>query len=185
MPAQPLPSIEVRLALSEQIPTWLGQNESVSLDGLDLGRPEVADRLDWTGLEQAALVPVLRVFQRLRAVHTTTEGALALLREGYTSACDIARTPCGEFAERMAPALGGDQALARRLHVRRGGGPVIAITRLDGSAVLLNLDLIVSIEQTPDTLIALTTGDRVLVRERPDELVERIVAFRRQVAVSR
>ena len=62
---------------------------------------------------------------------------------------------------------------------------MIAITRLDGSAVLLNLDLIVSIEQTPDTLIALTTGDRVLVRERPEELVERIVAFRRQVAAPR
>ena len=62
---------------------------------------------------------------------------------------------------------------------------MIPITRLDGSAVLLNLDLIVSIEQTPDTLIALTTGDRVLVRERPDELVQRILAFRRQVVAPR
>lgn len=58
---------------------------------------------------------------------------------------------------------------------------MIAVTRLDGASILLNLDLIVSIERTPDTLIALTTGDRLLVRDRPEELVDRIVAFRRRV----
>ncbi len=59
---------------------------------------------------------------------------------------------------------------------------MISITRLDGSSVLLNVDLIVSIERTPDTLIALTTGDRVLVRDCPEDLVERIVAFKRRLA---
>jgi flagellar protein FlbD len=48
--------------------------------------------------------------------------------------------------------------------------------------MLLNIDLIVTIEQTPDTLVSLTTGDRVIVRETPDELVTRIIHCKREVA---
>jgi flagellar protein FlbD len=59
---------------------------------------------------------------------------------------------------------------------------VIHATRLDGSPLLLNVDVIVSIERTPDTLVSLTTGDAVLVRESPDELVDRIVRFKREVS---
>jgi flagellar protein FlbD len=59
---------------------------------------------------------------------------------------------------------------------------MIPVTRLDGSPQLLNVDLIVTIERTPDTLIALTTGDRVLVRESPEQLLERIINFKREMA---
>ena len=59
---------------------------------------------------------------------------------------------------------------------------MIPVTRLDGSSMLLNIDLIVTIEQTPDTLVSLTTGDRVLVRESPDELVVRITRYKRDIA---
>jgi flagellar protein FlbD len=59
---------------------------------------------------------------------------------------------------------------------------VIPVTRLDGSPMLLNIDLIVTIEQTPDTLISLTTSERVIVRETPNELVTRIMQWRRDVA---
>jgi flagellar protein FlbD len=59
---------------------------------------------------------------------------------------------------------------------------VISVTRLDGSTMLLNTDLIVTIEQTPDTLISLTTSERVIVRETPDELVTRITQWKRDVA---
>jgi flagellar protein FlbD len=59
---------------------------------------------------------------------------------------------------------------------------MIHVTRLDGSPLLLNVDLIVAIEQTPDTLVSLTTGDAVLVREPPEELVDRITRFKREVS---
>ena len=59
---------------------------------------------------------------------------------------------------------------------------MIAVTRLDGSAVVVNADLIERIEQTPDTLLALTTGATMRVRESAPEIVERVVTFRRQLA---
>ena len=59
---------------------------------------------------------------------------------------------------------------------------MIAVTRLDGSPLLLNTDLIMAIERTPDTLVSLTTGDTVLVLESPEELVGRIIQFKRKLA---
>ncbi|HYE85062.1 MAG TPA: flagellar FlbD family protein [Vicinamibacterales bacterium] len=59
---------------------------------------------------------------------------------------------------------------------------MIAVTRLDGSAVVVNADLIERIEPAPDTLLALTTGVTMRVRESAPEIIARIVAFRRQVS---
>jgi flagellar protein FlbD len=58
---------------------------------------------------------------------------------------------------------------------------VIDVTRLGGGALMVNVDLILSIEQTPDTMIAFANGEKMLVRETPAVLVERLVAFRRRV----
>ena len=59
---------------------------------------------------------------------------------------------------------------------------MISVTRLDGSAVLINIDLIMSIEQTPDTIVMLTTGDAVHVREAPEEIADRILRYKRELA---
>jgi flagellar protein FlbD len=61
---------------------------------------------------------------------------------------------------------------------------MIPATRLDGSCLSLNMDLIVSIETTPDTLVSLATGDTVPVREDPAESVNRIARFKGAVAWS-
>jgi flagellar protein FlbD len=58
---------------------------------------------------------------------------------------------------------------------------MIAVTRLDGASMLLNADLIEWIEQTPDTLVGLVNGERFMVRDTPEELVRRIVDFKRSV----
>ena len=58
---------------------------------------------------------------------------------------------------------------------------MIAVTRLDGSEILLNEDLIESIEQTPDTVLSLINGHKLMVRDAPSELVQRMVEFRRLV----
>ncbi len=58
---------------------------------------------------------------------------------------------------------------------------MIAVTRLDGTSLLLNADVVEWIDQTPDTLIGLVNGDRFLVRESPEELVQRVIDFKRAV----
>ncbi|HOL73563.1 MAG TPA: flagellar FlbD family protein [Bryobacteraceae bacterium] len=58
---------------------------------------------------------------------------------------------------------------------------MIRLTRLNHGPFLLNSDLIEHIEITPDTVITLTNGHQFMVREEADEVVRRIVEFRRTV----
>jgi flagellar protein FlbD len=58
---------------------------------------------------------------------------------------------------------------------------VIALTRLNGQPVMLNCDLIEAIERDGDTVITLTTGNIVVVREELDEIERRVVAFKRKL----
>jgi flagellar protein FlbD len=58
---------------------------------------------------------------------------------------------------------------------------MIRLTRLNRVPVILNSDLIEQIEETPDTVIMLTTGQAFRVLETADQVVERIVEFRRRV----
>jgi flagellar protein FlbD len=58
---------------------------------------------------------------------------------------------------------------------------MIRLSRLKGEPLVLNSDLIEHIETTPDTVITLTTGQKVMVQEGPDEIVARIIEFRRQI----
>jgi flagellar protein FlbD len=59
---------------------------------------------------------------------------------------------------------------------------MIRVTRINNHSILLNSDLIEQIETVPDTTIALTTGQRLFVRESADEILARIVEFRRRIA---
>ncbi len=56
---------------------------------------------------------------------------------------------------------------------------MIRLTRIDGRSFLINEEMILQVESTPDTVVTLTVGDSVLVKESPDEVLSRIVAFRR------
>jgi len=55
---------------------------------------------------------------------------------------------------------------------------MIFLTRFDGTEVVVNCDLIVTVEKIPDTVLTLTTGDRIMVRESVEEVVDRAVRFR-------
>jgi flagellar protein FlbD len=59
---------------------------------------------------------------------------------------------------------------------------MIRVTRINNNSILLNSDLIELIETVPDTTIALTTGQRLFVRESADEILARIIEFRRRIA---
>jgi flagellar protein FlbD len=58
---------------------------------------------------------------------------------------------------------------------------MITVTRLNHSHIVLNSDLIEQIGTTPDTVISLTTGQRIMVRESTEEIVRSIVDFRRSI----
>ena len=58
---------------------------------------------------------------------------------------------------------------------------MIRLTRLNHVPLVLNSDLIEHIEETPDTVVTLTTGQILRVRESSDQVVARIVEFRRRV----
>ena len=49
---------------------------------------------------------------------------------------------------------------------------MIHLTRLDGSGIMLNAEWIQSVEDTPDTLITMTTGFKLIVREPVAEVVK-------------
>jgi flagellar protein FlbD len=56
---------------------------------------------------------------------------------------------------------------------------MIKVTRLDGEPFLLNAELIRFVESRPDTFISLVGGERVVVREPPDEVLRRCLDYQR------
>ncbi|MGB7602618.1 MAG: flagellar FlbD family protein [Candidatus Sulfotelmatobacter sp.] len=58
---------------------------------------------------------------------------------------------------------------------------MIRLTRLNNQALTVNSDLIKFVEQSPDTLITLVNGEKIVVRESAEEVLARIVEFRRSV----
>ena len=58
---------------------------------------------------------------------------------------------------------------------------MIKITRLNRTPLILNSDLIEHIEMTPDTVITLTSGQKYMVLETTEEIVERVVSFRQSL----
>ena len=58
---------------------------------------------------------------------------------------------------------------------------MIEVTRLNGTPLVLNADLIETVEATPDTLVSLTTGRKIMVTEAVDELVRRAIQYRTRI----
>ena len=58
---------------------------------------------------------------------------------------------------------------------------MIKVTRLDGSQMYVNEDLIEVVEETPDTHITLSNGNRYVILEDAAVLIERIVSFKAKI----
>jgi len=58
---------------------------------------------------------------------------------------------------------------------------MIQLTRLNGQPLVINSDLVKFIENAPDTVITLANGEKIVVLETCDQVLDRIVAFRRRV----
>ena len=58
---------------------------------------------------------------------------------------------------------------------------MIKLTRLNQNPLILNSELIEHIDATPDTVVSLTSGHKFLVAETPEEIIDRIIAFRKRI----
>ena len=60
---------------------------------------------------------------------------------------------------------------------------MIEVTRLDDRRMVINAELIKFVERTPDTIVTLTTGEKLILRETPEEVVTRVIEYGRKLRV--
>lgn len=77
--------------------------------------------------------------------------------------------------------LGGATTLKESRARAEEKANMICVTRLDGREIWVAAEQILTVERTPDTLLTLATGGRLLVKEPVETVVERVVAYRRRV----
>src|SRR5271155_931599 len=58
---------------------------------------------------------------------------------------------------------------------------MIRLTRLNNKPLMVNSDLIKFVEQSPDTLVTLINGEKIVVLEKLDDVLARVIEFRRSV----
>ncbi|MBO8127204.1 MAG: flagellar FlbD family protein [Firmicutes bacterium] len=57
---------------------------------------------------------------------------------------------------------------------------MIRLTRFDGADFVINASLIETIEQTPDTVIKLSTGRKYLVKDSMEEVVNKVIEYQQK-----
>lgn len=60
---------------------------------------------------------------------------------------------------------------------------MILITRFDNKKIVINGELVEMIEQTPETLITMTTGKKFVVKESVEEIVDKIKVYKKELCL--
>ncbi len=58
---------------------------------------------------------------------------------------------------------------------------MIKLTRFNGLRFYLNAELVRAVESTPDTVITLSNGEKILVKENPEDVIRKIIQYKRLV----
>lgn len=58
---------------------------------------------------------------------------------------------------------------------------MIFVTKMNNEVVLLNNDLIETIEETPDTVVTLTTGKKFIIKESSKEILQKVIEFKTKI----
>ena len=58
---------------------------------------------------------------------------------------------------------------------------MIEVTKLNGKKILVNPDLLEIVEETPDTVLTLTTGKKIIVKESRQEIKNLVKSFRKDI----
>lgn len=64
---------------------------------------------------------------------------------------------------------------------RQGGNGVIEVTKLNGSKLTVNADLIERVEELPDTVITMTTGNKIIVKESRQEVKNLVILYKKEI----
>ena len=62
---------------------------------------------------------------------------------------------------------------------------MIKVSRLNAVELVVNAELIEFVEATPDTIVTLTTGRKLVVRESVDEIINRVIAYKASIGEAR
>ncbi|MCI8409240.1 MAG: flagellar FlbD family protein [Lachnospiraceae bacterium] len=58
---------------------------------------------------------------------------------------------------------------------------MIRLTKLNDTQFVLNAELIKTVEETPDTVITITTGNKYIVKENADEVVDKVIQYKKEI----
>lgn len=58
---------------------------------------------------------------------------------------------------------------------------MIEVTRLNGTKVLINAELVEMVEETPDSVISFTTGKKLIVKESRQEIKNLVKSYKRDI----
>lgn len=58
---------------------------------------------------------------------------------------------------------------------------MIEVTKINGTKVLINPDLIELVEETPDTVVAFTTGRKIIIKESRQEVKNLVKSYRKDI----
>ena len=57
---------------------------------------------------------------------------------------------------------------------------MIDVTKMNGSKVTVNTDLIETVEEMPDTVITLTTGKKIIIKESRQKVKNLVILYKRE-----
>jgi len=58
---------------------------------------------------------------------------------------------------------------------------MIKVKKINGRDLIINAELIEFVESTPDTMISMTTGKKIIVKDMPEELIKKVIEYRREI----
>ncbi|AEF17356.1 MULTISPECIES: flagellar FlbD family protein [Thermoanaerobacterium] len=61
---------------------------------------------------------------------------------------------------------------------------MISVTKLNGDEFIVNADMIEFIEETPDTVISLISGKKVVVKEKKGDIIRKVIEYKRKIMSS-
>ena len=63
----------------------------------------------------------------------------------------------------------------------KGVDKMIRLSRINNQEIILNSELIEYIEKTPDTIITLVNGHKIVVLENPEEVIKKVIAYKQKI----
>lgn len=60
---------------------------------------------------------------------------------------------------------------------------MIEVTKLNGKKIVINAELIESIEETPDTVVSFVTGKKIIVKESRQEVKNLVILYKKNIFI--